>query len=178
LTVSMKELEAFWEICGGATDALTRVLAAPGVADYGRCDGPVPRTQPPPLTSSRSVKLGCCPMSEWPDEVYEDESLTLPAITAIELTGGNLQEPRRMSAYGQAKFVRKCINLKYFRWTGGDSRSDTARTQRLSLQRASETAWFFEGLLGDTPSLQGQYGWKHHPDEKWPLPHLESIDIF
>ncbi|KAG0067963.1 hypothetical protein BGZ89_005438, partial [Linnemannia elongata] len=86
--------------------------------------------------------------------------------------------------------IRKCVNLRHFRWTGGgDSRSDAARSERLNVQNESEVAWFFGGLLGDTPCLRGKYGWKTvegdndeteedegQPGEWWPLPHLESIE--
>lgn len=86
--------------------------------------------------------------------------------------------------------IRKCVNLRHFRWTGGgDSRSDAARSERLNVQNESEVAWFFGGLLGDTPCLRGKYGWKTvegdndeteedegRPGEWWPLPHLESIE--
>ncbi|KAG9063022.1 hypothetical protein KI688_004622 [Linnemannia hyalina] len=84
--------------------------------------------------------------------------------------------------------IRKCVNLRCFQWNGGDSRSDAARSERLNLQNGNVVAWFFGGLLGDTPGLRGTYGWKTAEDEndeteedegrsgeRWPLPHLESI---
>ncbi|KAF8941212.1 hypothetical protein BGZ47_007465, partial [Haplosporangium gracile] len=199
LDVSLDVLEAFWEICGGDLGALIRAMIASGVANRGRGSGSTTRTQPPlpprsatmTTSISRSVKLIIYSFDEWPDEVYEDESLTLPAITELVLEFNNPgpRDPMRMSIYGQSQFIRKCIHLRCLQWRGGDSRSDTARTERLNLPSESDVAWFFGGLLGDTPSLQGEYGWKKvdkeddeteegegRPGERWSLPHLESIE--
>ncbi|KAF9142607.1 hypothetical protein BGX30_002586 [Mortierella sp. GBA39] len=223
LDVSLRELEAFWEICGGDTEALTRVLIAAGIVPVRH---PKTERQPPPplppLTSttttmcsirhpkigrrpppppplikttrstpSRSVELDMCTFDEWPDEVYADDSLTLPAITTLKLTSvfnPSARGPTRISVFGQARMIRKCVNLRCFQWSGGDSLSDAARSERLNLRNGDDVAWFFGGLLGDTPCLRGKYGWKTaedgndeaeedkgRPGERWPLPHLESI---
>ncbi|KAG0378055.1 hypothetical protein BGX24_004848 [Mortierella sp. AD032] len=139
------------------------------------------------IPTSRSVKLMLCPMDEWPDSLYADESLILPAITSIEFSSYGLatKEPRMMSTYGQARLVRRCVNLKHLYWYAGDYRMDVARTHRWGIQDRNDADWFFGGLLGDTPEgprKQWKIGdgdaenEKEDEGERWSLPCLESIE--
>lgn len=119
LDVSLCQLEAFWEICGGDTRALKRALTTARVADAhdpktGRHPTPPPLTKTTGSTPSRSVKLDLCTFDEWPDEVYADDSLTLPAVTTLGLqciSVLRLRDPIKISVFGQARMIRKCVNL-------------------------------------------------------------------
>ncbi|KAK3822358.1 MAG: hypothetical protein J3R72DRAFT_459079 [Linnemannia gamsii] len=134
---------------------------------------------------TRSVQLHLCIFDEWPDELYADETFTLPFITSMLIRRG-IFDRKTMSLYGQARMVRKCVNLRILDWMTFDVEPDHERATRWGVESGDDVDWFIGGLLGDTPTEPGE-AWKNvtsnqqeeqdqgSAEDVWPLPFLDSI---
>ncbi|KAF9156051.1 hypothetical protein BG015_007468 [Linnemannia schmuckeri] len=169
LSLSLHEVRHFWEICG---------------IDYGGGNGTEHSLHSTASLPQRSVALKNCPMDEWPDDLCDDESFTLPFITSLRFTSQGLRNRVRMSSYTQGRLMRRCINLRSVQWFSGDERANVLRAERWNHQGKGTADWFFAGLLGDISEGPERY-WKAVENMEGDVdsatgawwPYLDTIDF-